>query len=73
MECLTIFFSLLSMIPAWYHWDKRKLNKRQGFTDCKGFENGMPDHIFLSSFHDSCTRHHWEKKEIKYEAGFYLV
>ncbi len=35
---------------------KRKLNKRQGFTDCEGFENGMPDHIFLSSFHDSCTR-----------------
>jgi len=27
----------------------------QGFTDCEGFENGMPDHIFRSSFHDSCT------------------
>jgi hypothetical protein len=50
-----------------------KLNMRQGFTDCKGFENGVPDHIFLSSFHDSCTRYHWEKKEMKYEAGFYLV
>jgi hypothetical protein len=48
-----------------------KLNMRQGFTDCKGFENGVPDHIFLS--HDSCTRYHWEKKEMKYEAGFYLV
>jgi hypothetical protein len=32
-----------------------KLNMRQGFTDCKGFENGMPDHVFLSSFHDTCT------------------
>ncbi len=48
-----------------------KLKERK--KDCKGFENGVPDHIFLSSFHDSCTRYHWEKKEMKYEAGFYLV
>ncbi len=66
------FFSLLSMIPARYHWEKRKLNKRQGSTDCKGFENGIPDHIFLFSFHDTCTVS-LGKKEIKYEVGFYLV
>jgi hypothetical protein len=34
---------------------------RHGFPYCKGFENGMPDHIFRSSFHDSCTRYHGEK------------
>jgi len=56
MECLTIFFSLLSMIRAHgIMGGKMKLNMRQGFTDCKGFENGMPDHVFLSSFHDTCT------------------
>jgi hypothetical protein len=70
MECLTIFFSLLSMIPARYHWEKRKLNKRQGFTDCKGFENGVPDHIFLSSFHDSCTRYHVGKMKLNMRQGF---
>jgi hypothetical protein len=60
------------MLPAWYDWEKRKLKKRQGFTDFKGLENGIPDHIFLFSFHDTCTVS-WGKKEIKYEAGFYLV
>jgi hypothetical protein len=33
---------------------------------------GMPDHIFLSSFHDAC-RVSRGKKEILYDAGFYLV
>ncbi len=70
MECLTIFFSVLSMIPSRYHWEKRKLNKRQGFTDCKGFENGVPDHIFLSSFHDSCTRYHGGKMKLNMRQGF---
>ncbi len=28
----TIFFSFLSMIPARDHWEKRKLNIRQGYT-----------------------------------------
>jgi hypothetical protein len=40
MECPGIFFFLLSMIPARYHWEKRKLNIGQGLTQCKGFENG---------------------------------
>ncbi len=42
---------------------------RQGFTNCKGFENGVPDHIFLCSFHDTCTVS-LGKKETKQEAGF---
>jgi hypothetical protein len=29
-------------------------------------------HFFLSSFHDTCTVSRG-KKEIKYDAGFYLV
>jgi hypothetical protein len=33
---------------------------------------GMPDHIFLSPFHDTC-RVSRGKKEIKYDAGFYLL
>jgi hypothetical protein len=70
MECLTIFFSLLSMTSARYHWEKRKLNKRQGFTNCKGFENGMPDHIFLSSFHDTCTRYHGGNMKLNMRQGF---
>jgi hypothetical protein len=56
MECLTIFFSLLSVIPARYHWEKKETKLKAGFYWLEGFENGMPDHIFLSSFHDSCTR-----------------
>ncbi len=32
MECPGIFFFLLSMIPARYHWEKRKLNMGQDFT-----------------------------------------
>ncbi len=29
----------------------------------KVLKNGMPDHIFLSSFHDSCTQYHGEGGE----------
>ncbi len=33
-------------------------------------KNGMPDHIFLSSFHDSCTRYHGEKRKLNMRHGF---
>jgi hypothetical protein len=56
MECLTIFFSLLSMILS-----------------VMVLKMGMPDHIFLSPFHDTCSRVSRGKKEIKYDAGFYLL
>ncbi len=57
---------------------KKKETKQEAgrvLPTVKGFENGVPDHIFLSFFpwfvrvH---TRYHWEKKETKQEAGFYL-
>ncbi len=52
-----IFLSSLHDSCTWYHGGgKRKLNKRQGFPYCKGFEkNGMSRQFFLSSFHDTCT------------------
>jgi hypothetical protein len=30
----------------------------------------MPDHISLSSFHDSCTRYHGEKRKSNMRHGF---
>ncbi len=33
-------------------------------------KNGMPYHIFLSSFHDLCTRYHGEKRKLNMRHGF---
>jgi hypothetical protein len=33
-------------------------------------KNEMPDHISLSSFHDSCTRYHGGKRKLNMRQGF---
>jgi len=63
MECLTIFFSLLSMIRAHgIMGEKTKLNMRHGFPYCKGFEKIECPGIFFSLLSMIPARYHWEKK-----------
>ncbi len=33
-------------------------------------KNGMPDHIFLSSLHDSCIWYHGGKRQLNMRQGF---
>ncbi len=66
-----IFLSSFRDSCTRYHEEKRKLNMRQGFPYCKGFEKVECPGIFFSLLSMIPARYHWEKKETKQEAGFY--
>jgi hypothetical protein len=71
MECLTIFFSLLSMILA------HSIMGRGGNKEIRGrvfstVQVWKKWNVPAFSFHDTCTVS-LGKKEIEYGPGFYLV